>query len=70
MKATEIVAAGLLIAAALVVFLPPRHPIANPYAGLHEENTEKFRRQIKEEWSRIPAALVQMIRPNEDKKKI
>jgi hypothetical protein len=36
---------------------------------LRKQNTEKFRRRIREWWARIPAAPVQMIRPNESKKK-
>ncbi|KAE8801848.1 hypothetical protein D1007_22475 [Hordeum vulgare] len=76
-KATEIVAVALLVAAAVVVFVPPKHlllmAVLEVYTRempLRKLHTEKFRRRIKEWWARIPAAPVQMIRPNEDKKKI
>uniref|UniRef100_A0A804NTR8 DUF639 domain-containing protein n=1 Tax=Zea mays TaxID=4577 RepID=A0A804NTR8_MAIZE len=75
-KATEVVAAVLIVAAAFLVFLPSRPLIQmlvlemyTREMPLRKQNTEKFRRRIREWWARIPAAPVQMIRPNESKKK-
>jgi hypothetical protein len=76
MQATEVVAAVLIVAAAFLVFVPSRHllqmlvlEIYTREMPLRKQNTEKFRRRIREWWAHIPAAPVQMIRPNESKKK-
>ncbi|TVU29062.1 hypothetical protein EJB05_20605 [Eragrostis curvula] len=75
-KATEVVAGILIAAAMFLVFVPSRHlllmVVLEMYTRempLRKQNTEKFRRRIREWWARIPAAPVQMIRPNENKKK-
>ncbi|TKW40531.1 hypothetical protein SEVIR_1G251900v4 [Setaria viridis] len=75
-KATEVVAAVLIAAATFLVFVPSRHlllmfalELYTREMPLRKQNTEKFRRRIREWWARIPAAPVQMIRPNETKKK-
>jgi hypothetical protein len=76
MQATEVVAVVLISAAAFLVFVPSRHllllVVLEMYTRempLRKQSTEKFRRRIKEWWARIPAAPVQMIRRNENKKK-
>lgn len=76
-KATELVTVALLAAAAFVVLMPWRHmllmvvlEVYTREMPLRKQNTEKFRRRIREWWARIPAAPVQMIRPNENKKTI
>ncbi|XP_062219750.1 uncharacterized protein LOC133919389 [Phragmites australis] len=76
-KATEMVAAALIAAAAILVFIPSRYllvmlvvEVYTREMPLRKQSTEKFRRRIREWWARIPAAPVQMIRPNENKKKI
>jgi hypothetical protein len=69
------VAVVLISAAAFLVFVPSRHlliVLLEMYTRempLRKQSTEKFRRRIKEWWARIPAAPVQMIRRNENKKK-
>ncbi|RLM79374.1 uncharacterized protein C2845_PM12G10710 [Panicum miliaceum] len=75
-KATEVVATVLIAAATFLVFVPSRHlllmvalELYTREMPLRKHNTEKFRRRIREWWARIPAAPVQMIRPNETKKK-
>ncbi|KAL5208638.1 hypothetical protein ABZP36_033073 [Zizania latifolia] len=75
-KTTEMVAVALLAAAAFLVFIPWRHlllivvlEVYTREMPLRKQNTEKFRRRIREWWARIPAAPVQMIKPNENKKK-
>nr|CAB3450456.1 unnamed protein product [Digitaria exilis] len=75
-KATEVVAAVLIFAAAILVFVPSRHlflmlalELYTREMPLRKQNTEKFRRRIREWWARIPAAPVQLIRPDETKKK-
>lgn len=74
-KATEMVAVALLAAAAFLVFVPTRHlllmvvlEVYTREMPLRKQNTEKFRRRIREWWARIPAAPVQMIKPNKNKK--
>nr|XP_051193624.1 uncharacterized protein LOC127306966 isoform X1 [Lolium perenne] len=76
-KTTQTVAVASLAAAALVILTPPRHlllmvvlEVYTREMPLRKQNTEKFRRRIREWWARIPAAPVQMVRPNENKKKI
>ncbi|CAM0945100.1 unnamed protein product [Alopecurus aequalis] len=76
-KTTQMVAVASLAAAAFVILTPSRHlllmvvlEVYTREMPLRKQNTEKFRRRIKEWWARIPAAPVQMIRPNENKKKI
>jgi hypothetical protein len=76
MQATEVVAAVLIAATTFLVVVPSRHLILMVALELYtremplrKQNTEKFRRRIKEWWARIPAAPVQMIGPNETKKK-
>lgn len=76
-KATQMVAVASLAAAAFVILTPPRHlllmvvlEVYTREMPLRKQNTEKFRRRFREWWARIPAAPVQMIRPNENKKKI
>uniref|UniRef100_A0ACD5ZJM9 Uncharacterized protein n=1 Tax=Avena sativa TaxID=4498 RepID=A0ACD5ZJM9_AVESA len=76
-KTTQTVAVASLAAAAFVVLTPPRHlllmAVLEVYTRempLRKQNTDKFRRRIREWWARIPAAPVQMIRPNENKKKL
>lgn len=71
------VAAALIAAAAILVFIPSRYllvmlvvEVYTREMPLRKQSTEKFRRRIREWWARIPAAPVQMIRPNENKKKI
>uniref|UniRef100_A0A0A9AQK0 Uncharacterized protein n=1 Tax=Arundo donax TaxID=35708 RepID=A0A0A9AQK0_ARUDO len=75
-KATEMVAAALIAAAAILIVIPSRHillmlvvEVYTREMPLRKQNTEKFRRRIREWWARIPAAPVQMIRRNESKKK-
>ncbi|KAK3154719.1 hypothetical protein QOZ80_2BG0194300 [Eleusine coracana subsp. coracana] len=75
-KATEVVAVILIATAAFLVFIPSRHllllvvlEVYTREMPLRKQNTEKFRRRIREWWARIPAAPVQMIRLNENKKK-
>ncbi|KAG8060139.1 hypothetical protein GUJ93_ZPchr0002g26342 [Zizania palustris] len=75
-KTTEMVAVALLAAAAFLVFIPWRHlllivvlEVYTREMPLRKLNTEKFHRRIREWWARIPAAPVQMIKPNENKKK-
>ncbi|KAF0931722.1 hypothetical protein E2562_005711 [Oryza meyeriana var. granulata] len=75
-KTTEMVAVAFLAAATFLVFVPWRHlfliAVMEVYTRempLRKQNTEKFRRRIREWWARIPAAPVQMIKPNENKKK-
>ncbi|CAN6273611.1 unnamed protein product, partial [Urochloa humidicola] len=75
-KATEVVAAVLMAAATFLILVPSRHlllmlalELYTREMPLRKQNTEKFRRRIREWWARIPAAPVQMIRPNETKKK-
>ncbi|KAL6911742.1 hypothetical protein ACP4OV_000547 [Aristida adscensionis] len=74
-KATEVVAAVLITAAAFLVLVPSRHlflmfvvEVYTREMPLRKQSTEKFRRRIREWWARIPAAPVEMIRPNENKK--
>lgn len=76
MQATEVAAVVLIVAAAFLVFVPSRHlflmltlELYTREMPLRKQNTEKFRRRIREWWARIPAAPVQLIRPNETKKK-
>jgi hypothetical protein len=75
-QATEVVAAILTAAAIFLLFIPSRHlllmfalDLYTREMPLRKQSTEKFRRRIREWWARIPAAPVQMIRPNETKKK-
>ncbi|KAF2946033.1 hypothetical protein DAI22_02g261700 [Oryza sativa Japonica Group] len=75
-KTTEMVAVAFLAASAFLIFVPWRHllliAVLEVYTRempLRKQNTEKFRRRIREWWARIPAAPVQMIKPNESKKK-
>ncbi|KAK3158554.1 hypothetical protein QOZ80_2AG0138660 [Eleusine coracana subsp. coracana] len=75
-KATEVVAVILIATAAFLVFIPSRHllllvvlEVYTREMPLRKQNTEKFRRRIREWWARIPAAPVQMITLNENKKK-
>ncbi|KAL6633905.1 hypothetical protein ACP70R_026576 [Stipagrostis hirtigluma subsp. patula] len=75
-KATEVVAAVLIAAATFLVFIPSRHlflilvvEVYTREMPLRKQHTEKFRRRMREWWARIPAAPVQMIKPNENKKK-
>ena len=70
------VAVASLAAAGFVLFTPSRHlllmvvlEVYTREMPLRKQNTEKFRRRIREWWARIPAAPVQMIRPNENKKR-
>ena len=76
MQATEVAAAVLVVTAAFLVFVPSRHLLQMLFLEMYtremplrKQNTEKFRRRIREWWARIPAAPVQMIRPKESKKK-
>jgi predicted CDP-diglyceride synthetase/phosphatidate cytidylyltransferase len=76
MQTTEMVAVAFLAASAFLIFVPWRHllliAVLEVYTRempLRKQNTEKFRRRIREWWARIPAAPVQMIKPNESKKK-
>ena len=70
------VAAVLTAAAIFLVVVPSRHlllmvalELYTREMPLRKQNTEKFCRRVREWWARIPAAPVQMMRPNETKKK-
>ncbi|XP_048235232.1 uncharacterized protein LOC8260741 isoform X2 [Ricinus communis] len=75
-QATDTVALLLVFIAAMVAFVPLRHLILLVFVEAftrempyRKENSDKWRRRIREWWIRIPAAPVQLTKIDEGKKK-
>ncbi|XP_073112677.1 uncharacterized protein [Elaeis guineensis] len=75
-KATDEVAFTLIMVAALIAIVPFKHVIMLVVLEAYsrempwrKESSEKLTRRLKEWWARIPAAPVQLIRPEDNKKR-
>lgn len=76
LQATEKLTVLLLITAVAIVFLPLKYLMLlvfveyfTRHMSLRKESTERGWRRIREWWTRIPAAPVQLIKPDDKKRK-
>ncbi|XP_065868641.1 uncharacterized protein [Euphorbia lathyris] len=75
-QATEVVAIFLVITAGMFAFVPFRHIILLVFLEAftrempwRKASSDRFRRRLREWWTRIPAAPVQLVKVDETKKK-
>ena len=75
-QATDEVAFTLIMVAALIAIVPFKHVITLVVLEAYsrempwrKKSSEKLTRRLKEWWARIPAAPVQLIRPEDNKKR-
>lgn len=76
MQATDKAALGLVLMAAVIALVPFKQVMLLAFLEyftrqmpLRKNSSDKLIRRVREWWSRIPAASVQLIKPDDKKRK-